>query len=118
MLTGVEISVILKLSNKRKDGNNMTLEQKATQTLFEAGVPCNLFGFKYLRAAIVLCCADTEKLNALTKVLYPEISKMYKLGDWRRVERCMRSALMKSNHKNKANGVFLSEVVWKINEEL
>lgn len=90
----------------------MTIEQAATRELFKVGVPEHFTGFRYLQTAIIICYKDVEKLGLVTKVLYPEIAKLYKVEDWRRVERCMRIALKKSNSKHKTSCAFLSSVVW------
>ena len=94
----------------------MTIEQAATRELLKAGVPEHFSGFRYLHSAIVICYTDVDKLGLVTKVLYPEIAKLYSVGDWRRIERCMRSALKKSNSKHRTSSAFLSAVTWYLKQ--
>ena len=60
--------------------------------LKELGVPANIQGYSYLRAAIVLSIEDEENLDKITKMLYPSIASLYHTTS-SRVERSMRHAI-------------------------
>ena len=68
------------------------LERQVTAIIHEIGVPAHIKGYQYLREAITLTVADMEVINAVTKVLYPEVAK--KFGTTAsRVERAIRHAI-------------------------
>ena len=68
------------------------LERQVTAIIHEIGVPAHIKGYQYLREAIGLAVADMEVINAVTKVLYPEVAK--KFGTTAsRVERAIRHAI-------------------------
>lgn len=68
------------------------LLEDVTDLLHELGVPAHIKGYQYLRDAIVLSVQDSEMLDAITKVLYPEIAKRYQTTP-SCVERDVRSAI-------------------------
>ena len=41
------------------------------------GVPAHIKGYQYLREAILIAVDDMEVINAVTKVLYPEVAKRF-----------------------------------------
>lgn len=94
----------------------MTINQAAIKVLLDNGVPSHLSGFRYLQTAIIICYNDCEKLSFVTKILYPEIAKIHRLEDWRRVERCIRVAVKKSAQNTLSNSSFISAVVWSIKQ--
>ena len=68
------------------------LERQVTAIIHEIGVPAHIKGYQYLREAITLTVADMEVINAVTKVLYPEVAR--KFGTTAsRVERAIRHAI-------------------------
>ncbi len=71
---------------------NVRLEQYVTEVMLEMGVPAHLKGYHYLRASIVMAKEDMEVVGSVTKLLYPEIAKMYKTTE-QKVERAIRNAI-------------------------
>ena len=69
-----------------------TLEAQVTAIIHEVGVPAHIKGYQYLREAILLAVADREVINAVTKVLYPEVAKRFGTTA-SRVERAIRHAI-------------------------
>ena len=68
------------------------LERRVTSIIHEIGVPAHIKGYQYLREAIVYTVGDMDAINAVTKVLYPEVAK--KFGTTAsRVERAIRHAI-------------------------
>ena len=58
----------------------------------EIGVPAHIKGYQYLREAIIMTVEDMDVINAVTKVLYPEVAR--KFGTTAsRVERAIRHAI-------------------------
>ena len=73
----------------RADAN---LEAIVTDIIHEIGVPAHIKGYQYLREAIILTIHDMEMINAVTKVLYPEVAKNFGTTP-SRVERAIRHAI-------------------------
>ena len=78
------------LEDSRDRGQN--LEAVVTAIIHEIGVPAHIKGYQYLREAILLAVADREVINAVTKVLYPEVAKRFGTTA-SRVERAIRHAI-------------------------
>ena len=53
------------------------LEAMVTAIIHEIGVPAHIKGYQYLREAIIITVEDMEVINAVTKVLYPEVAKRF-----------------------------------------
>lgn len=53
---------------------SVALEREVTGLIHEIGIPANVKGYRYLREAIMMCMEDMDKLNAITKELYPSIA--------------------------------------------
>ncbi|MCI2106171.1 MAG: sporulation transcription factor Spo0A [Intestinimonas sp.] len=69
-----------------------SLESLVTAIIHEIGVPAHIKGYQYLREAIIMTVEDMDVINAVTKVLYPEVAK--KFGTTAsRVERAIRHAI-------------------------
>ena len=68
------------------------LEAMVTDIIHEIGVPAHIKGYQYLREAIILTIKDMEMINAVTKVLYPEVAKRFSTTP-SRVERAIRHAI-------------------------
>ena len=68
------------------------LEGLVTAIIHEIGVPAHIKGYQYLREAIMIAVGDMEVINAVTKILYPEVAKRYATTP-SRVERAIRHAI-------------------------
>ena len=68
------------------------LEGMVTEIIHEIGVPAHIKGYQYLREAIILTINDMEIINAVTKVLYPEVARKFNTTP-SRVERAIRHAI-------------------------
>ena len=69
-----------------------TLEADVTAIIHEVGVPAHIKGYQYVREAIILAVQDMDVINAVTKVLYPEVAKRFHTTP-SRVERAIRHAI-------------------------
>ena len=69
-----------------------SLEATVTSIIHEVGVPAHIKGYQYLREAILLAVDDMDVINAVTKVLYPEVAKRFGTTA-SRVERAIRHAI-------------------------
>ena len=76
-------------SGARQD---LSLEAAVTDIIHEIGVPAHIKGYQYLREAIILTIKNMDMINAVTKVLYPEVAKKYDTTP-SRVERAIRHAI-------------------------
>ncbi len=73
-------------------GSSGNLEATVTAIIHEIGVPAHIKGYQYLREAIMIAVEDMDVINAVTKVLYPEVAKRYNTTA-SRVERAIRHAI-------------------------
>ena len=69
-----------------------SLEAMVTSIIHEVGVPAHIKGYQYLREAILIAVDDIDVINAVTKVLYPEVAKRFGTTA-SRVERAIRHAI-------------------------
>ncbi|MDO4749786.1 MAG: sporulation transcription factor Spo0A [Eubacteriales bacterium] len=85
------------LPQLRQDVNTVlrpedNLETVVTDVIHEIGVPAHIKGYQYLREAIILTINDMDVINAVTKVLYPEVARKFNTTP-SRVERAIRHAI-------------------------
>ncbi len=69
-----------------------SIESLVTGIIHEIGVPAHIKGYQYLREAIILAVEDMDVINAITKVLYPQVAKTFGTTP-SRVERAIRHAI-------------------------
>lgn len=69
-----------------------SLESEVTAVIHEVGVPAHIKGYQYVREAIIIAVQDMDVINAVTKVLYPEVAHRYGTTP-SRVERAVRHAI-------------------------
>ena len=69
-----------------------SMESVVTDIIHEIGVPAHIKGYQYLREAIILTINDMDAINAVTKVLYPEVARKFSTTP-SRVERAIRHAI-------------------------
>ena len=74
----------------RNTGNS--IENMVTNIIHEIGVPAHIKGYQYLREAIIIATQDMDVINAITKVLYPQVAKTFQTTP-SRVERAIRHAI-------------------------
>ena len=75
---------------RRIDKTN--IETLVTNIIHEIGVPAHIKGYQYLREAIIIAVGDMDVINAITKVLYPQVAKTFQTTP-SRVERAIRHAI-------------------------
>ena len=75
---------------RRPDKNG--IEAMVTGIIHEIGVPAHIKGYQYLREAIIIAVNDMDVINAITKVLYPQVAKTFQTTP-SRVERAIRHAI-------------------------
>jgi two-component system response regulator (stage 0 sporulation protein A) len=73
-------------------GDKMNIETMVTNIIHEIGVPAHIKGYQYLREAIIIAVNDMDVINAITKVLYPQVAKTFQTTP-SRVERAIRHAI-------------------------
>lgn len=71
---------------------NTNIEAMVTSIIHEIGVPAHIKGYQYLREAIMIAVDDMDVINAITKVLYPQVAKTFSTTP-SRVERAIRHAI-------------------------
>ena len=79
-----------KALNRRPD--KTSIETMVTGIIHEIGVPAHIKGYQYLREAIIIAVGDMDVINAITKVLYPQVAKTFQTTP-SRVERAIRHAI-------------------------
>ena len=72
--------------------DKVSIETLVTNIIHEIGVPAHITGYQYLREAIIIAVNDMDVINAITKVLYPEVAKTFGTTP-SRVERAIRHAI-------------------------
>ena len=87
---------VLRAENEQKNPNkksgDVNLEAMVTSVIHEIGVPAHIKGYQYLREAIKIAVNDMDVINAITKVLYPQVAKTFATTP-SRVERAIRHAI-------------------------
>ena len=73
-------------------GDKHSIESLVTGIIHEIGVPAHIKGYQYLREAIIIAVNDMDVINAITKVLYPQVAKTFQTTP-SRVERAIRHAI-------------------------
>ena len=81
----------LRNSGKRRP-DKTGIETMVTGIIHEIGVPAHIKGYQYLREAIIIAVNDMDVINAITKVLYPQVAKTFQTTP-SRVERAIRHAI-------------------------
>ena len=77
---------------EESEDESQALEREVTAVIHEVGVPAHIKGYQYVREAIVIAVQDMDVINAVTKVLYPEVARRYSTTP-SRVERAVRHAI-------------------------
>ena len=67
-------------------------KKQVTTAILEIGIPAHVKGYHYVRSAILLAIEAPDAINAVTKIIYPTIAKMYNTTS-SRVERAIRHAI-------------------------
>jgi len=75
-----------------RHSNQTSIETMVTNIIHEIGVPAHIKGYQYLREAIIIATQDMDVINAITKVLYPQVAKTFQTTP-SRVERAIRHAI-------------------------
>ena len=70
----------------------VNIEAMVTSIIHEIGVPAHIKGYQYLREAIMIAVQDMDVINAITKVLYPQVAKTFATTP-SRVARAIRYAI-------------------------
>ena len=81
----------LRLPQVRRN-DKTSIESLVTGIIHEIGVPAHIKGYQYLREAIIIAVNDMDVINAITKVLYPQVAKTFQTTP-SRVERAIRHAI-------------------------
>jgi len=87
-----EMRATLTQNSRIRRGGEINIEAMVTSMIHEIGVPAHIKGYQYLREAIILAVKDMEVINAITKVLYPQVAKTFATTP-SRVERAIRHAI-------------------------
>ena len=101
MLKPCDMSVLVERMEEIRAGERQALtrtdpkssiEAMVTSIIHEIGVPAHIKGYQYLREAIIIAVNDMDVINAITKVLYPQVAKAFQTTP-SRVERAIRHAI-------------------------
>ena len=76
----------------QRRNDKVSIETLVTNIIHEIGVPAHIKGYQYLREAIIIAVNDMDVINAITKVLYPQVAKNFGTTP-SRVERAIRHAI-------------------------
>ncbi len=103
MLKPCDISAVVERLEEIRGGSSLrqpvsrrtdktSIESMVTNIIHEIGVPAHIKGYQYLREAIIIAVGDMDVINAITKVLYPQVAKTFQTTP-SRVERAIRHAI-------------------------
>ncbi len=103
MLKPCDMATLVERLEEIRGGNNLrqipsrqldktSIEAMVTGIIHEIGVPAHIKGYQYLREAIIIAVNDMDVINAITKVLYPQVAKAFQTTP-SRVERAIRHAI-------------------------
>ena len=103
MLKPCDLSAVVERLEELRGGENLrrilprrndknSIESMVTGIIHEIGVPAHIKGYQYLREAIIIAVNDMDVINAITKVLYPQVAKTFQTTP-SRVERAIRHAI-------------------------
>lgn len=103
---------VLEISSKKENGKVIDLLHNdlqicITKILHELGIPSHIKGYQYIREGIILLYQNPEMVGAITKELYPEISRKFDTTV-SRVERAIRHAIEVS--WNRGNWELMEEI--------
>ena len=79
-------------TSQNRGSGKPSIEAMVTSIIHEIGVPAHIKGYQYLREAIIIAVNDMDVINAITKVLYPQVAKTFQTTP-SRVERAIRHAI-------------------------
>jgi len=74
------------------NSSRTSIETMVTDIIHQIGVPAHIKGYHYLREAIIIAVEDMDVINAISKVLYPQVAKTFQSTP-SRVERRIRHAV-------------------------
>ena len=80
------------LKNIKRETKTDDFTPYITEIIHELGVPSHIKGYRYIRHAVELVINDMDLLGAVTKKLYPQVSKEFDSTP-SRVERAIRHAI-------------------------
>ena len=102
MLKPCDMTAVVERLEEIRGGENLrppvrrnektSIESMVTGIIHEIGVPAHIKGYQYLREAIIIAVNDMDVINAITKVLYPQVAKTFQTTP-SRVERAIRHAI-------------------------
>lgn len=72
--------------------NVQELEGSVSEFMLELGIPAHLRGYQFLRSAVLLCVEDMELVGSVTKLLYPDLARLYQTTA-QKIERAIRNAI-------------------------
>ncbi len=75
------------------DGKSrVTILMQTTYYMLHMGFQARQKGYRYLREAVWIAYLEPEKLTSVTKLLYPEIARLFHTTD-KKIERAIRNAI-------------------------
>lgn len=72
--------------------SDQELERQISRFMLELGIPAHLRGYQFLRSAVRMCVHDMELVGSVTKLLYPDLARMYGTTA-QKIERAIRNAI-------------------------
>ncbi len=98
-MIGLSITSRENLPRPNKPNEDKNLDILITQSVNSLGIPANIKGYNYIRAAIHIILKENKEEYALTKSIYPLIAIKYATTPYR-VERAIRHAIGSTWNRN------------------
>ncbi len=96
-------TAIISALNKKKS-EQYDIEAVVTDVIQKIGMPANIRGYRYVRTAVMECIENTNRLNSITKALYPIVAEKHETTT-SRVERAIRHAISTTWQKGNKNAI-------------
>lgn len=77
----------------------INFEKAINDILHEIGIPNNIAGYRYIKAAIKMVIQNPEAIGSVTKMIYPEVARKFNTTP-SRVERAIRHAIEAAWNRN------------------
>jgi len=95
---GVDDGNVISGGSDKSSNHADSVEKVITEVIRNIGITPNLAGYSFLREAVVLAVNQPERLNSISKNIYPEIAKKHGTSA-RNIDRVIRCAVISAQKK-------------------
>ena len=92
------------LNNGRSSNESRQLDEKISNIFISIGIPAHIKGYQFLREGVRLVIEQPDRINRITKELYPSIARRYATSP-SKVERAIRHAIEVAWNRGKIENI-------------